>query len=197
MKIGIFSGSFDPIHIGHAMIANYIAQQGIVDEVWLMVSRLNPLKDNSLPAADSDRLSMAALVAEGCRNVKVSDFEMTLPLPSYTYRTLCALREIYPEHRFTQIIGSDNWLEIERWMNWREIVSEFGFIIYPRPGYPIDVNNLPTNIEVVEKCPQTQLSSSFIRESIKENLNMNWFLPPAVFDYIESRGLYKVEKSCL
>ena len=109
MRIGIYSGSFDPIHTNHAMVANYCAQWGGVDEVWLMVSRLNPLKEGSHPIEDLHRLHMVKLVAEMCRNVKASDFELGLPQPSYTYVTLCRLREQYPEHEFVLIVGSDNW----------------------------------------------------------------------------------------
>ncbi len=191
MKIGIFSGSFDPIHTGHAMVANYVSQNGDLDEVWLMVSRLNPLKCGSIPAPDSDRLKMASIVAQGCDNVKVSDFELGLPLPSYTYSTLCSLRSLYPEDDFYLIIGSDNWVEFKRWKNWENIISEFKIIIYPRSGFPLS-GDLPANVSVLQGCPQALISSTFIREGIKQKMNLNFFLPQEVFNYIKKNGLYQI-----
>jgi len=191
MKVGIFSGSFDPIHTGHAMIANYAAQWGGLDEVWLMVSPLNPLKDGSTPAPAADRLAMAYTVAEKCQRVRVSDFELSLPCPSYSYRTLTCLRDTFPDKEFTLIIGSDNWMQFENWRDNDRIVSEFPILIYPRPGYMADIDHLPDNVTVMKDAPQVLMSSSFIRKSVKEGRNLNFFLPPEVFDYITKKSLYK------
>lgn len=189
MTIGIYCGSFDPIHTGHAMVANYVSQWGGVDEVWLMVSRLNPLKDGRLPADDSHRLAMAQLVAAECKGVTVSDFEMHLPLPSYTYVTLCRLRESYPQHRFKLIIGSDNWLEFGRWRDSEKIIDEFGLLIYPRPGY--EVTELPDRgVTLLGESPTSLISSTFIRKAVAEGRNVNYFVPPPVASYIEKNGLY-------
>lgn len=189
MRIGIFSGSFDPIHTGHAMVANYVAQSGLVDKVWLMVSRINPLKCDTPPADSNERLDMARLVGGDCRGVEVSDFELHLPSPSYTYKTLCELRREYPGNKFVLIIGSDNWLEFERWRDPEKIISEFGIIIYERPGYPVE-GNLPPGVEIIKGAPLALISSTFVRKSINENKNINFFVPEKVVDYIKSRGLY-------
>lgn len=190
MKIGIYSGSFDPIHTGHEMVANYCSQWGGVDEVWLMVSRLNPLKEGLTPAPDFHRLKMATLVAERCEHVIASDFEMHLPLPSYSYVTLCRLRETYPEHEFTLIIGSDNWVNFGRWRDAHKIIKEFGLIVYPRPGYEFPWQP-PKGVIVLGKSPTAQVSSSFIREAVASGANINGFVPAHVADYIKANGLYK------
>lgn len=190
MTVGIYCGSFDPIHTGHAMVANYVSQWGGVDEVWLMVSRLNPLKDGKKPAADSHRLAMAKLVAEECHGVVASDFEMHLPLPSYTYVTLCRLRETYPDYKFKLIIGSDNWLEFCRWRDYEKIIEEFGLIIYPRPGY--EVTDLQgSGVKMLPDSPTSFISSTFIRKAVAEGRNVNYFVPPAVASYIKKNGLYR------
>lgn len=193
MTIGIYSGSFDPIHSGHAMVANYVGQCGEVDEVWIMVSRLNPLKGGIEPASDIHRLRMAEFVAEGCRGVRASDFELSLPLPSYTYVTLCRLRETYPEHTFKLIIGSDNWLNLGRWRDAGKIVKEFGLLIYPRPGYELP-QTPPPGVKVVGNGPTAHVSSTFIREAVAKGMNINYFVPFRVAEYIKEHNLYEQDK---
>lgn len=191
MKIGIFGGSFNPIHTGHAMLANYLSQSGLVDCIWFMVSPLNPLKVDNRPIEIKHRLAMCELVAHDCANVMVSDFETSLPQPTYTYRTLCALRKRYPEHSFTLLIGSDNWEIIDKWRNYKEIISEFPIIIYPRPGYDIDRAALPPGVELLDDVPQVLLSSSKVRSLLHEKKNVNFMLPCAVKDYIQKHRLYE------
>lgn len=187
--IGVYCGSFDPIHTGHAMVANYVSQWGNVDEVWLMVSRLNPLKEGKKPADDHHRMAMARLVAEGCRKVTASEFEMHLPLPSYTYFTLCRLREKYPGHKFKLIIGSDNWIEFQRWRDSEKIIREFGLIIYPRPGY--DVSDLPDDgVVLLDDGPTSFISSTFIRNAVAAGKDINYFVPSPVASYIKEHRLY-------
>ncbi len=190
MKIGIFSGSFDPIHIGHAMIASYAAQWTDLDEVWLMVSRLNPLKIDSEPASEYDRFEMAKIVASGCEGVRPSDFELRLPVPSYSYRTLTELKKTYPENDFSLIIGSDNWLGFDRWRNSWEIKREFGIYIYERPGFPVDPETLPSGVRLIEGAPQSLISSTFVRKALKERKDLNFFLPEKVFEYVKQKQLY-------
>lgn len=191
MRIGVYSGSFDPIHTGHAMLANYVAQWGRVDEVWLMVSRLNPLKAGHAPAEDRHRLAMAALVAAKCRCVEVSDFELSLPLPSYTYVTLCKLRERYPEHEFVLVIGSDNLLSLDKWRNADDILRQFGMIVYPRPGYELP-DQLPEGVEVLgPDVPEALVSSTFIRDALAQDKDICYFVPSEVAEYIKDNNLYK------
>lgn len=190
MKIGIFSGSFDPVHCGHAMAANYLAQYCGLDRVWMMPSPLNPLKTASPPADASRRLDMCRIVAAKCAGVHVSDFEFSLPSPSYTYRTLSALRETYPQHDFVLVIGSDNWLSFKKWRNPEEIISEFGLIIYPRPGYDVE-GPLPENVILLKEAPVALISSTFIRQAVASGRNLNYFVDSDVADYIRMNSLYR------
>ncbi len=191
MNIAVYSGSFDPIHTGHAMLASYCAQYcDGVDQVWLMVSPQNPLKPGTTTAGERQRLDMARMVAEGCNGVYASDFETGLPRPSYTYHTLCALRRQMPQHHFRLMIGSDNWLMFQKWKDWENILSEFGLLIYPRPGYPVDTDSLPDNATYLADAPQIELSSTFIREGLRQRLSMNYFLPSSVYKYILDNNLY-------
>lgn len=191
MKIGIFSGSFDPVHTGHAIVANYLAQFSELDEVWLMPSPLNPLKCNTPPSAPEIRLDMCRIVASKCERVKASDFELSLPVPSYTYRTLTELKNNYPDDDFYLIIGSDNWRLFSRWRNSDKIMSEFKILIYPRPGYDVD-GILPENVSIVEgDAPQTLISSTFIRKVAAEKRCLSYFLDADVIDYIKTHHLYE------
>lgn len=189
-KTGVFCGSFDPIHTGHAMIANYAGQYCGLDEVWLMPSPLNPLKREHPPVADRLRLEMCRIVAGKCTGVRASDFEFGLPLPTYTYRTLCRLRETWPDRDFVLLIGSDNWLVFDRWRDYDKIIGEFGILIYPRPGYEIDRGILPESVRLLEDAPQALISSTFVREGLRRKKNMNFFLDSEVLEFIKKQGLY-------
>lgn len=194
MTIGIYGGSFNPIHTGHAMLANFVAQSGKVDEVWLMVSPLNPLKadkeHSSFLLDNHIRFKMVEMVASECVGVRASDFEFDLPVPSYTYRTLCSLRERYPRDEFRLIIGSDNWKDFNRWKNPEEIIDEFGVLIYPRPGYEV-CGPLPSGVEVLEGAPTAEISSTMVREMVKKGKNVNFLVPLSVARFIKEKSLYK------
>ena len=131
-RIGIFGGSFNPIHLGHTALASYICEQGMVDEVWLMVSPQNPLKRDHTLLDENERLAMARLATAPYPMLKACDFEFTLPRPSYTYHTLQALRTAYPDCEFILIIGEDNWQCFNRWYRGEDIARETPIIIYPR-----------------------------------------------------------------
>lgn len=190
MKIGLYGGSFDPIHTGHAIVANFVAQCNEVDEVWLMVSRKNPLKSNATYASDFNRLEMASIVARDCHNVKVTDIELKLPYPSFTYVTLCELKKLYPEHDFRIIIGSDSLENFPLWKNSDSILKEFGVLVYPRPGYPLPEEE-PTGMKYLTGSPECTISSSLVREYIRSGWDINFFVPQAVSEYIKSNNLYK------
>lgn len=189
MTVGIYGGSFDPIHTGHAIVANFVAQCGVVDEVWIMVSRRNPLKENESEASDMQRLQMAELVSTHCKNVKVSDVEMSLPTPSFTYDTLKVIRDKYPEIDFKVIIGSDSLLNFKNWKNHEKIAGEFGVIVYPRPGYPMPEME-PDGFTFLNGAPEFGISSSLVREYVRSGWNINYFVPPNVSAYIHNNKLY-------
>lgn len=191
IETGIFGGTFDPIHTGHAIIAGYLAEGYGLDELWLMPGRRNPLKRTAGPvASDADRLAMAQLVADGCRNVGVCDMEMHMPMPSYSYDTLVALREKYLDRRFRMVIGSDNWQVIDRWRNVDRIIAEFGLLIYLRPGYEV-ADALPDNVSIAEGTPLLDISSTMIRQRLKEDKGINYMVPESVLSYIREKGLYR------
>ena len=181
LKIGIFGGSFNPPHIGHLTIANYICEFDDIDEVWFMVTPHNPLKEESELMSDEFRLNLMRLAIDGYPKFKVSDFEFYLPRPTYTITTLNKLKEKYPDIDFTLIIGADNWKLFNKWKDSDKIINSFEIIIYPRKGYEIDVDNLPENIKVSD-APIIEVSSTFIRDSIKMGKDMRFFLPQGVYN---------------
>jgi len=180
MNIGIFGGSFNPIHIGHLALANYLCEYGEVDEVWFLVSPHNPLKERGDLWPDELRLELVRLSIKGYSKFRASDFEFHLPRPSYMVNTLRALRQSYPEHEFTLIIGSDNWEVFPRWYKHDELLAENQLLIYPRPDYPIQEETLPPNVRLVD-TPLLEISSTFIRQSLREGKDVRYFLPKEVW----------------
>lgn len=191
MRIGIYGGSFNPIHKGHTELAASIVQQGLVDELWLLVSPLNPLKqgETSDIAEYEHRLSMARLATEDIEGVKVSDFEKNLPLPSYTITTLGELHKAYPEHEFVLVIGADNWERFPRWYHAQEIIDTYSILIYRRPGCEMDETLLPPSVQVVD-TPLYDISSTEIRESVKKGRMLLKWVDRKVATYIRVHHLY-------
>lgn len=189
MTVGIFGGSFNPIHIGHCILANYLVQEDIVDEVWFTVSPRNPFKHNYNPQYDHHRLNMARLAVSGVERLRVCDIEFNMPRPSYTINTLDRLSALHPDIRFRLIIGADNWPNFENWKNSMDILDRYGLLVYPRPDTPIDPATLPHNVYFVP-APVVEISSTFIRESLKKGHDMNFFLPAPVYQYIKDNKLY-------
>lgn len=190
MTIGIYGGTFDPIHTGHSMVANFVSQCGVVDEVWLLVNKKNPLKIQNSEAPELSRLEMAGLVASNCKNVRVCDIEMSLPSPSYSYDTLMELKRLYPENSFKMILGSDSYQGFSHWKENDRIQKEFGLIVYPRPGYSLPQRE-PENTIFLNGAPEFSISSSLIREYVKSGWNINYFVPTVVAEYIMINRLYK------
>ncbi len=190
MKIGIYGGSFNPIHVGHTSLAKSLCEQKIVDEVWFLVSPLNPLKQEQKSDILNyeDRLALARIATEMEEYLHVSDFEAHLPVPSYTYITLQKLSEAYPEHDFSLVIGADNWLHFKRWYKADEIIKAYTIIVYKRPGY--DVSSVFSNV-IVADTPLYDVSSTQIRNMIRcgEHPAAD-VLSPEVLAYIEAKGLY-------
>lgn len=188
--IGIMGGSFNPVHIGHLMVAGYLQQYTPLDEVWLTLSPRNPLKARASELIpDLKRLEMLKMAISGYDGIGVCDVELSMPRPSYTIDTLRLLSRRYPSRRFKLIIGSDNWRIFEQWKDADEILSDFGVIVYPRPGYSIG-NIFVDGVDVVE-APRCSLSSTFIRDGIARGHKMNYFLPPGVYEYIMDHKLYR------
>ncbi len=194
MKIGIYSGSFNPVHEGHIALCDYLAQEGVVDEVWLIRSPLNPLKAHSADALapDEDRQKMLELAIAGHRGMKVCCIEDTLPRPNYSVNTLQALQKLFPGEEFYLIVGMDNWLIFDRWRAYDTILNDFHLIVYPRPGYEPSTNeqlkDLTEHVQFVE-APLYDVSSTEIREAIAREEQPK-LIDPKVLNYIKNKALY-------
>ncbi len=190
-RIGIFSGSFNPIHTGHLILANYICEFTDLDEVWFVVTPHNPLKEAGELLDDNIRLEMARLALEKFDRVKASDVEFYMPRPSYTIDTLTRLTSVHPDKEFILIIGGDNWKQFPRWKEYDRLTSDYRIFVYPRTGEEVVIpERLRGSVRLVE-APIVEISSTFIRESIQNGKNMRAFLPPEVYDFIVRNGLYR------
>jgi nicotinate-nucleotide adenylyltransferase len=190
MKIGLFFGSFNPVHVGHLVIAGYMANHTDLQEVWLIVSPHNPLKNKEELIQMYDRLEMAKLATENAENIRVSDIEFTLPQPSYTIDTLTHLKEKYPEHEFSLIMGADNLKSLKKWKNYEMILNDYQIFVYPRPGSEeLEFASYPSVI--VTDTPLMELSSTFVRKSFTEGKSIRFFVPDSVLEFIESKSLYR------
>lgn len=196
MKIGIFGGSFDPIHIGHAIIAQHIIDSGVVDRLWFMVSPVNPLKEGKLrQVSDSDRLRMVEMVSRPMDGVETSAFEFSMPRPSYTIDTLNALQAKFPNDDFYLIIGGDNWEVFSKWRNSDEILAKYRLLIYPRLGYEVTIpEELQERVQLVD-APIIELSSTQIRERLAGGKSVRYHVPDEVFNYINQHNLYRNQQT--
>ncbi|MCH5221478.1 MAG: nicotinate-nucleotide adenylyltransferase [Muribaculaceae bacterium] len=186
--IGLLGGSFNPVHIGHMMLASYLVQWSYVDKVWLLLSPRNPLKDPGELLPDMKRLSMLSIAAKGADDIDICDIELSMPRPSYTINTLDLLADRYPDNRFKLIIGSDNWRIFDQWKEAQRILDDYGVLVYPRPGYPV-MRDDTAGMELVD-APMVHISSTFIRNAIAKGKNMSYFLPNGVYKYISENHLY-------
>ena len=190
MRIGLFFGSFNPIHTGHLVIANYMANYTDLQAVWLVISPHNPLKNKSSLVNMYDRSEMARLATKDAERIKVSDVEFKLPQPSYTIDTLTHLQEKYPEHQFTLIMGADNLASLKKWKNYEVILRDYKIAVYPRPGY--ENSELASHPSVtITQTPVMEISSTFIRNAIKEGKSVQYFVPDEVIEFIDSKNLYR------
>ncbi|MBI5542060.1 MAG: nicotinate-nucleotide adenylyltransferase [Bacteroidia bacterium] len=187
---GLFFGSFNPIHIGHLAIANYILEFTDMSELWMIVSPHNPLKNKKSLAPDYHRLEMVKSAIGDHTKMKASDIEFKLPKPSYTIDTLAYLTEKYPNKKFSLIMGADNLQSFEKWKNYTEILKSYKIFVYPRPGIDIKNSKFEGDIEITN-APLIEISSSFIRDAIKNGKDIRFYLHDKVFEYIGECGLYK------
>ncbi|MDR1221702.1 MAG: nicotinate-nucleotide adenylyltransferase [Tannerella sp.] len=181
MTVGIFPGSFNPIHIGHLALANWLCEFCDLDELWFLVSPQNPLKKKSGLMDENKRLRMVEAAIEGYPGFKASDFEFKLPRPSYTITTLRELRRQFPDKTFQLIMGADNWNRMSSWKNHEELVNEFPVIIYPRKDHETTIPEGYTNTTKVD-APLLEISSTFIRQAIQEGKDIRFFLPEKIRD---------------
>ena len=181
MKIGIFSGSFNPIHLGHTRLAAFIRQQAGLDEVWLMVSPNNPLKAASGLMDEKLRYHLAELATAELEGIRPSDFELHLPRPSYTINTLEQLTAAYPQHQFSLIIGSDNMAIFHKWKDWQRILALYPIIVYPREGDDLAaLKQLYPMMHVIEGAPLLNISATEIRAHLQDDTLLREWLHPDV-----------------
>jgi len=190
MKVGLFFGSFNPIHIGHLFIANHMACHTDLDEVWFVVSPQNPFKKKSTLLPEYDRLHLVNLAIEGNEKLLASNIEFGLPKPSYTIDTLVYLEEKYPKREFSLIMGADNLPTLHKWKNSDILINNYNIYVYQRPGTELNMKDYPNNIKLQE-TPQILLSASYIRQQLKENKSVKYLVPDSVEKEILEMGWYK------
>ena len=189
MNIGLYFGSFNPVHIGHLIIANHILNETMMNKVWFIVSPQNPFKESKTLLNEFDRLHLVRLATQDDNRIKSSDIEFNLPKPSYTSNTLIFLSEKYPEHKFSLIMGSDSYQNLDKWKNFETIVNNYPIYVYKREGF--EIKNTLANAPVVLHAPIIQISASQIRENIKNGKSIRYLVPEIVREEIETRKFYK------
>lgn len=195
-KVGLYFGSFNPIHIGHMAIAGYMTEFTHLDQVWFVVSPHNPLKKKETLLNDHQRLYMAQLAIGNNDRLKASDIEFRLPVPSFTINTLAYLEEKFPTYEFSLVMGEDNLYTLHKWKNAEELVKKYSIYVYPRPDSPRPASLLLEQYLSVGKlhfvkAPLMFISGSFIRSGIKKGKNMSYYLAPPVWNYIEEMHFYE------
>lgn len=189
MKIGLYFGSFNPIHHGHLIIASHLINQTDLNEVWLVVSPQNPFKSSSVLLNEHHRYHLVQTALENETKIKASNIEFKLPKPSYTVNTLTYLKEKYPQHEFFIIMGSDGFQNINKWHNAEVIIKNYPIYIYKRPGFEV-TQNFGADIKILE-APLLEISSTHIRKLIKENKSIRYLVPEDVREEIEKNNYYK------
>ena len=191
MQIGLFFGSFNPVHHGHLIIANYIAQQTELQQVWFVVSPQNPLKPADGLLNEYHRLYLLQIATENEAQLKVIDIEFKLPRPSFTADTLAYLHEKYPQHQFALILGSDSYQNLPRWKNVAYIFNNHKIYVYPRPGHEVGAI-YPGSQTLVVKAPLLEISATHIRENIRSGKSIRYLVPDKVMNEILNNGYYKI-----
>jgi nicotinate-nucleotide adenylyltransferase len=192
-KIGLFFGSFNPIHIGHLILANYILENTDMDELWFVVSPQNPFKEKKSLLKDHNRLDMVQLAVKNYPKMRASNVEFSLPQPSYSIDTLTYLKEKHPDYHFALIMGEDNLKTLPKWKNAQTLIENYQIIVYPRLSEESEKEKkmpLHGNISLI-KAPIIELSATEIRKMLKEGKNVRPMLPPEVFEYLDGSNFYR------
>ena len=189
MNIGLYFGSFNPIHIGHLIIANHILNETSINKIWFIVSPQNPFKESKTLLNEFDRLHLVRLATQDDNRIKCSDIEFNLPKPSYTSNTLAFLSEKYPEHQFSIIMGSDSYQNLDKWKNYETIINNYPVYVYKREGH--EIKKTFDKEAVTLNAPIIQISASQIREHIRSAKSIRYLVPEMVREEIESRKFYK------
>jgi nicotinate-nucleotide adenylyltransferase len=189
-NIGIFGGSFNPIHLGHTALARQIRREANLDEVWLMVSPQNPLKPVDTLLSDQLRFQMARLALHGEDGIRAVSYELHLPRPSYTWNTLQHLSNLFPLYRFSLIIGADNWHTFKHWRHSDDIISNYDILVYPRQGYDVDTNSLPTTVRMLQ-MPLYNISSTMVRSCVQQGNDIRELVSPAIVPLVKRLYLEK------
>ena len=191
LKVGLYFGTYNPIHIGHLAIANYMVEFTDIDQLWFVVSPQNPFKKKHNLLDDYQRLEMVHRAIEGDDRLRASNIEFNLPKPSYTADTLAYLKDQHPDYEFVILIGSDNLENFHRWKNHEAILENYGVLVYPRPGFDPQKVQVHKNIVLAEEAPLMEISASFIRKAIHEGKDVRHFLPPRTWEYLEEMNFYR------
>ena len=197
MKIGLYFGTFNPIHVGHLVIANYMAEYTDLEQIWLVVTPHNPLKDKSTLLNDRHRFNMVQEAIFDNSKLKASDVEFKLPKPSYTITTLTYLQEKHSKHEFSLILGEDNLRTFHKWYNHEVILEKHKLYVYPRVLTMHEEHDLLNdyrshkNVIICDDAPVMKVSSSFIRDAIKNGKDVRYLLTEPVYKYIEEMNFYK------
>jgi len=189
-KIGLFFGSFNPIHTGHLILASYFAEYSELKEIWFVISPQNPFKEKTSLLSDYHRLELVNRAIENDARFRSCDIEFKLPLPSYTIDTLTFLQNKYPQKEFSLIMGSDNLENLHKWKNYEQILNSYSIYVYPRPGFDGGNLNNYSSVKWVH-APQIEISSTAIRSAVKDKRNMSYFLPEKVYKYILEMHFYE------
>ena len=191
MKIGLYFGTFNPIHVGHLIIANHMAEYSGLDQIWMVVTPHNPLKNKQTLLNDYQRLELVFLATEDYPKIKPSDIEFKLVQPNYTVNTLAHLKDKFPENTFSLIMGEDNLNSLHKWKNYEVILENHPIYVYPRIHAESEKSIVKNhkNIHYID-APIVEISSTFIRENIKKKKNVQPLLPPKVWEYIDHNNLY-------
>jgi len=191
-KIGLFFGTFDPIHNGHLQLATYFSEQTDLDEIWFVITPQNPFKQETKSLPNEDRLALVKKAIEGCPKLQISTVEFDLPQPNYTIHTLTKLKKQYPQHTFVLLLGADNMTAFDRWKDYDQILSQYEIYVYPRTT----VNSIPQKFQnhpkiSWTKAPKIELSSSQIRMGIQEGTDVSPLLPKSCWNYLMKNKLYR------